>query len=490
VVVKPGVAFITDIAAHHAEVIFGGGTRTLAALSDLAEICQAAVLNDTLAVSPIAYRGSTLLQQLDCVETPDVDLVPAVDESAQGAATAEDIVIDQAEDGELTTDHPEGRLFLTYLAGSQLYASPVLWGLTHPEQLGPDRDRGLYFLDKLPAFVFLLQARKGAAAFESEDVRSDLLKRTQPHLTAYRKYASRVVGLQESHGVEPVFSCLEAPLGDDLRVNRAVESLQTPAFWSEFRGRLNQAVMGDRTSYFQKWKVPPLGLMVLGSAARLDDLPREIAKLRKPFLKIRRELIKLEEDRRAAYSDGVDDRRYREAVRVDQRIRKAYEAFDASLADHRRSREVKRAEWVFSMPKYIASLVSLGIGSVGDIIAFADLERRNYLGYVPGLHKAASFIKASDRRYIAEIAERFLGRPVDLFAMHRRMLQFAVDKVRSYSDFADGAAPVEADEFTIGAGEGRRVIPHSELWGAMVKEDELRQLLLHPIRTESEHRGA
>src|SRR5262245_13602621 len=186
--IKPGVAFVSDIAVHHTETLYGSGTRTLAALCDLAEICQAAALNDTLAVSPVAYHGSTLLQQLDFVEdpTPRVEEIPPdQDLSVETASPQDAILIDVDEAGDLTSDDPVGRLYLAHLAGEVLQDGPILGPLVNPKQIRSDEDRGLYFLDKLPAFIFLLQAKKGAAAFESDDSRRYLLDMTEPDLTAY-----------------------------------------------------------------------------------------------------------------------------------------------------------------------------------------------------------------------------------------------------------------------------------------------------------------
>jgi hypothetical protein len=351
--VKPGVAYISDIAVHHAEVLYQSGTRTLAALCDLAEICQAAVLNDSLAVSPGAYHGSTLLQQLDFVEDPTpkvVEIPPDQDLSIETSNSQDAILIDVDEAGELTSDDPVGRLYLAHLAAELLQDSPILGPLANPKQIPIKEDQGLYFLDKLPAFIFLLQTKKGAAAFESDDIRRDLLERTKPDLTAYDKYAARVLSLHESFGVQTTFSCLEESLGDAVRVNRAIDTIQTPTFWNEFRTKLTEAVTGDRGDFFERWTIPPLGIMVLGQANNLDDLPKKIAKLRDRFLKVRRELIELEEAKQAALlaGSGLDDRQYKEVVRIDQRIKKVFEAFDASLADYRRSKEIKRSEVVFS----------------------------------------------------------------------------------------------------------------------------------------------
>jgi hypothetical protein len=66
------------------------------------------------------------------------------------------------------------------------------------------------------------------------------------------------------------------------------------------------------------------------------------------------------------------------------------------------------------------------------------------------------------------------------------MLQFAMEKVQTYSTFEDGAAPVDTHVLSIGTGSDKRQIPHSQLWGLMIQESSLRQLLLHPIRLEDE----
>jgi hypothetical protein len=488
--VKPGVAIVSDIAVHHAEVLYGGGTRTVAALCDLAEICQAAVLNDTLAVSPVAYHGSTLLQQLDFVEdpTPRVVEIPPGAPEPPATAEADSILIDVDETGELTSDSPVGRLYLTHLAAEMLQDSPILGPLAYPKQLPDGEDRGLFFLDRLPTFVFLLQAKKGAAAFDSEDIRRDLLERTQPLLTSYRKYAARVQLLQESSGLQPIYSCLEEPLSDDVRLKRALDVVHTPTFFDRFRAKVSEAVAVDRKAFFERWTIPPLGLMVLAQARSLDDLPAKIGKLRETFLAVRRNLITLEEEKQAALNagGGLDDRRYKEVVRIDQRIQKAFEAFDESLAQHRRSKEISRSELVFNMPKYLASLVSLGVGTLNDLIELTNLKRRNYLSYVPGLYKTASFIRHSDEAYIADIVERLLGRPIDAFGMHTAMLRFITEKVETYSAFDDDAAPVDEDRLSMGLGGQKMEIPHSMLWASMVKDDNLRRLLLHPLRDEAQ----
>jgi hypothetical protein len=489
-VVKPGVAIVSDIAAHHAEVLYGGGTRTVAALCDLAEICQAAVLNETLAVSPVAYHGSTLLQQLDFVEDPTpriYEIPPGQPEPA--ARTGEDsILIDVDETGELTSDCPVGRLYLTHLAGEMLQASPILGPLAYPTQIPDGEDRGLFFLDRLPTFVFLLQAKKGAAAFDSEDIRRDLMERTQPLMAPYRKYATRVQLLQESSGLQPIFSCLEEPLSDDVRMKRALDVVHTPTFFDRFRAKVSEAIAVDRKEFFERWTIPPLGLMVLAQAKSLDDLPEQIAGLRDTFMAVRRELVKLEADKQAALNagGGLDDRGYKEVVRIDQRIQKAFEAFDESLAQYRRSKEVKRSEIVFNMPKYLASLVSLGIGTLNDLIELTNLKRRNYLSYVPGLYKTASFIRHSDEAYIADIVERLLGRPIDSFGMHTTMLRFIADKVQAYSAFDDDAAPMDDDRLSMEIDGKTTEIPHSMLWASMVKDGNLRKLLLYPLMDGAE----
>lgn len=53
----PGHVWVTDIAAGNAETLFTGKTRTLAALIDLANLCQAAIMQRHLGLPPekLAY---------------------------------------------------------------------------------------------------------------------------------------------------------------------------------------------------------------------------------------------------------------------------------------------------------------------------------------------------------------------------------------------------------------------------------------------------
>ena len=67
-------AVISEVAAHHIETFYGKGTPSLASLSDLVEICQAAVFHERLVVSPVAYKYSTLLQQLKCADTFEISV--------------------------------------------------------------------------------------------------------------------------------------------------------------------------------------------------------------------------------------------------------------------------------------------------------------------------------------------------------------------------------------------------------------------------------
>ena len=67
-----GTAFVTDVTVNHVDTLYGGGTPTLAALTDLLELCQAAILHDRLAVSPLARSHSSFLGELDCVYAPEL----------------------------------------------------------------------------------------------------------------------------------------------------------------------------------------------------------------------------------------------------------------------------------------------------------------------------------------------------------------------------------------------------------------------------------
>jgi hypothetical protein len=79
---------VTETAAGNADTAFGEGLRTLPALIDLTNICQAAIMHDTIMCSPMALDSSSFLRSLDCVAKwsfPEAgDEQPPDDETAQG----------------------------------------------------------------------------------------------------------------------------------------------------------------------------------------------------------------------------------------------------------------------------------------------------------------------------------------------------------------------------------------------------------------------
>jgi hypothetical protein len=242
-----GLAFVSDIAVHHAEVFYGHGTPTLAALCDLAEICQAAVLNEQLLVSPSARRHSTLLQQLEFVPDMTPVVVPCDDDSELAAAPQagddrREIVIDVDAEGELTSTGTEGLAVLAVVAAELLQDAPVLGRAINPRVLADVENRGLFMLDQLPIFMLLLQASAGELGFESDEAREVLYEQVGPDLAAYRAYASRILRMREEFGVDTVFSCLEDPLAAEARLPEAAQARDEAA------GEPDRCARSDRKS--------------------------------------------------------------------------------------------------------------------------------------------------------------------------------------------------------------------------------------------------
>jgi hypothetical protein len=392
-----------------------------------------------------------------------------------------EILIDIDAEGELTSNDPKGLALLAMVAGEILQHAPVLGRTINPRVLADVDNRGLFMLDQLPIFMLLLQASTGELPFESDEAREVLHEQVGPDLAAYRAYAARILRLRESFGVDTVFSCLEDPLAAEARLDRALQSIEQGALWEQYREKLTAALVGSRADWFDRWTVPPLGLMVLGLASGLDDLPGQVAQLRRDLLKLRQRLIALQQSRIAALgaTGSLDDRGYREVMHIDQQLQKAYAAFDSALQDSRRAPAIRRAEWVFNLPKLVGGVLSAGIGSASALIDLLKLRRRNDLGYLTGLHRSLSFIQQCDQQSIAEIAERYLARPAAAWQIHAGMLRLAGDTIESCAlRRTDGSEVGDALIMTIE--DERREIPHRMLWAELVRNDDLRRLLLHP----------
>src|SRR5262245_31415966 len=72
----PSVGYVSDAAVNNAEILFGVERANVSALADLIGIVQSAVMNESLVVSQMAMKRSTLLQQLDfadCFHVSEVD---------------------------------------------------------------------------------------------------------------------------------------------------------------------------------------------------------------------------------------------------------------------------------------------------------------------------------------------------------------------------------------------------------------------------------
>ena len=95
-----GTAFVTDVTVNHVDTLYSGGTPTLAALAELLELCQAAILHDHLAVSPLARSHSSFLGELDCVYARELTVEPAAGPDEQDALHAAGVEAPRSADDE------------------------------------------------------------------------------------------------------------------------------------------------------------------------------------------------------------------------------------------------------------------------------------------------------------------------------------------------------------------------------------------------------
>jgi len=239
-------AVISDVAVHHVETLYRNETPTLAAISDLAEICQAAVLQEKVIASPTAYKRSTLLQELNCATKIDVSITEKTEEDiaqeTELSPEKEGLVIDIDEKGRLYGTSYEAELFLSMAFGELMQHDPVLWALFNPDQLDTGIDRGVYFIEKLPGLMILMQAYHNTLPVEDEEVGQLIRDTFKPTVEQYEQYTGRMLRLQHQYGMTFVNSILEDPLIDSIRINESAQLIERDDFFADAIKMINDKI--------------------------------------------------------------------------------------------------------------------------------------------------------------------------------------------------------------------------------------------------------
>jgi hypothetical protein len=484
----PHMAVVSDIAANHVETLYRGGSRTLPALTDLLEVCQAAVLYDQLALSPLARRRSSLFREFDFVYTPDIEIVdaPAAAAASTGRPAESEILIDADPVRGSFSNSIYGELLLAMAFAETFQDDRVIGVLANVDALPPEGDRGRAFFSKLPHLMLALQHQRGLIAFEDEAARESLDEVIAPMIERYEHYARHVVRLQNLWRVGVVSSVLEQPIVSALVVDEALADPEPVEAGERARliKHLDQALLGApaRAQFFEKWRFPPIGMMVLAQAASLDDVPKVVRRARDEFAKLRRAISEIESrlstlSRDAKGFSAHAEQAARDREELDRKLREAYAAFDTEI--NRRRQWGRRTELVFNAFDFTLSVAEgIGIGSLAKLVDVIGLKRMAMMQRVPGLLRVASLVRHADSKLVTEVAARLLGRPERL-PIHADLLRMAYDHAESYVKHRRDTPP----PVTLGLKVSQENAPPFELsdrevWMELVRNEPLRKMLM------------
>lgn len=488
----PHMALVSDIAANHVETLYRDGTHTLPALTDLLEICQAAVLYDTLAVSPTARRRSWLLREFDFVYTPELSVSERSSDVPSGPPPSSDgnaIVIGHDDERGLFSASIYGELLLAMAFAESFGADAVLASLVNPDGLPPYRDRGRHFYAKLPALMLGLQHQRGLIEYENDEARRSLDGVFAPLIGRYTQYARHVLRLQNGWRVGVVSSVLEQPIVSSVVVDGAIARAEPAAAGprEQLVQQLDRALLSApaRGDFFERWRFPPIGMLVLGTAASLADVPRVVGRMRDEFAPLRRAVTDAESRLGAlARASAGFSVRAEEAARdrenLDRELREAYVAF----AEHVEQRRTwgRRTELVFNSFGYALQVATgLGLTSVGMVVEAIGLKRMAMMQRVPGLLRLASLVRHSDSTLVTEVAERLLGASPGL-AMQADVLRMAYDHAETYVTHGGEAPPPRPGISVAAADEDEDDEPvefsDRQVWMELNRNEPLRQMLM------------
>ena len=484
----PHMAVVSDVAANHVETLYRAGSRTLPALTDLLEICQAAVLYDDLAVSPSARRRSSLFQQFDFISTPEFHVTDAASDEAPPPAADSDgaaIVIDADDERGPFSTSVEGEIVLAMAFAETFYDDPVVGLLVDVDRLPPDADPGLRFFAKLPALMLGLQHQRGLIAYENDAARASLDGVIAPMIGRYTQYSRHLLRLQQSWRVGLVSSVLEQPIVSSLLVERALADPDPEAGLERDRAaaRLNAALLRApaRAKFFEKWRFPPIGMMVLAQAKSLDDVPAVVRQMRGRFERLRQGLSSIEARLAALARDAAGfsthaEQAAREREALQQRLREAYAAFDDEI--NRRRQWGRRTEIVFNALDFTLSVAEgFGVGTVGKLIELIGLKRMVLMHRVPGLLGLASSVRGADAALVTEVAGRLLGN-ADSLQLQADLLRTAYDHAESYVTHRGVVPPVLPGLAITPENEKPLKLTDREMWMELVRNAALREVLM------------
>jgi hypothetical protein len=477
----PSVGYVSDAAVNNAEILFGAERANVSALADLIGIVQSAVMNESLVVSQMAMKRSTLLQQLDfadCfrISEDERDGEKVISIKSPLPLPAGDVVLGVDEQGEPSANSAAGEFFLAMAWSEALQGDDVLGSLVMPERLSQAQPRGEAYFNKFAAFMCWLQADRNLIKFENKEASRVFWKTAERPLHLYRLLARRLVSCRDRFGLDLTCSVIEEPL---FSLSLAQEVNEPLEYLEKFDAIVQGAIVAARPKAFERWRFPAVGAAVLGRCARLDDLPKAVTEARDRLQKPRNQIRAMNRDL-VAFQREMDlgyDTHFKELNRLKASLQRALRAFGEGTSYQEELEAFPVSDRIWWLPRLFAfamGAMKSPQNALADVAAMPWVQRQRFLRYVPGMRNAASYVK-SLRTPIMEKIVQDLGRIDRQSAgVQCQTLDWARDLIRRCADLRS----VENIGTKVLSGTGR--LSENAFWLRLILDDSMRESFFLP----------
>lgn len=477
-----GKAILSDILVNHIETLYHeGSTPTFAALADLCELCQAAVLNDFCYVSMGAYERSTLLKQLEFIiklEEGDFKITDKSDDMTSDEilerSDEESIIIGHDENNIFVGNNGAADLLISQIYSLSLYQNSVLSNLVSPEVL-ENTDRGKYFLQKMAQLMMVLQLKKGVLQFKEKEAETAINQSLAEPLKIYNDMISHNINCNTKYNTAFIGSIVEEPLINALSSKIPADIVMHSNAFKELVGKIeDQIAFGKKKEYFERYKLPPIGLMILAKAKNLDDLPKTINKIRDTFGELRGKIISLENREAELEKNSFEEPKNYELIdHITRQKNDAYGEFYKYLEESRRFYD--KVDIAFETYKFIKLLFGLKlIPALEALGKELSVSSRLKMMRIPGLFKTATFIENTHQQYIEHLLKKFFNAEPRKYLNQKAMLSLMINRLQFYATEPINDSILDQDTFDLGGNE----VPFSQLFLLLGTNDDVAKFLV------------
>jgi hypothetical protein len=328
----------------------------------------------------------------------------------------------------------------------------------------------------------------------TQQVKTYFQNQTEESFKHYTAYAASCALMSDALGGDYIPSVIEQPLLDLVRANAPIGGVPLDRIQEVFAKHLQKAIGDVRKLWLETWRMPAIGIMILGQSKSLDEVPTKITEARDRFAKLRESIISLERQRRAAVEEGEGG--MVEIYKLDEEIKAAFAAFADKVDDKRTQSGVTRNERIVSglgllrglAPEVLkiagGKITAAAFGSLGKVLDTLEFDlnvkRCLNLRLIKGLYSAATFFNLEDVRAVRgvdAIVFRHLNASELLILRQRELLRNAFELCLRMALGPDPNDAYGRYKVVGGPGEEALEVESPRLWWLMASNDRLSKRL-------------